>query len=141
MSNYESLFENINKKKVLPENKNNLQDSLNKKISLFQDDLTQNINLQYKKEWKKLSKDCKIKLLLNYCNINNITNFYYLKKFMTKLVIDYDKENMIILNINNIIKIENKEQSSSELQIKNLKIKPNKKSLNNTPDIELSEDI
>ena len=118
-----------------------LEDSLNKDIALFQDVLTQNINLQYKKGWKKLSKDCKIKLLLTFCKNENISNFDYLKKYVTKLDIEYDQDKMIILKINNIIKIENENDSLIELQIKDLKNKTSKKSKLNTIDIELVEDI
>jgi hypothetical protein len=116
-------------------------DSLNKDITLFQDELTQNINIQYKKEWKKLSKDCKIRILFKYCGNNNITNFDYLKKYINKLEIEYNLETMTIININNIIKIENETNSTYELQIKDLKIKNSKKKSNFEIDTELDEDI
>jgi hypothetical protein len=142
MNRFESRFEKMHKKTDLPNME--IQDSLNKNIALFQDDLTQNINLQYQKEWKKLSKVCKIKLLLTFCQNENISNFNYLKKYVTKLDIEYDQDKMIILKINNIIKIENKDNSIIELQIKDLKnktSKTSKKSKLNTIDIELVEDI
>ena len=55
MNQFESRFDKMLKKTDQHEPK--LEDSLNKDIALFQDVLTQNINLQYKKGWKKLSKD------------------------------------------------------------------------------------
>ena len=139
MNQFESRFDKMLKKTDHHEPK--LEDSLNKDIALFQDVLTQNINLQYKKEWKKLSKIFKIKLLLTFCQNENISNFDYLKKYVTKLDIEYDQDKMIILKINNIIKIENENDSLIELQIKDLKNKTSKKSKLNTIDIELVEDI
>ncbi len=141
MNQFESRFEKMLKTHDESEQKLDIQDSLNKGIALFQDDLTQNINLQYKKEWKKLSKDCKVTLLLNLCNQDNISNFDYLKKHISKLEIEYDKEKIEIIKINNIIKIEKENCSSVELQITNLKIKSIKKNTLNTVDFELVEDI
>jgi len=145
MNQFETRFKNMLKNKDKDKDKleqtTENQDSLNKGISLFQDELTQNINIQYKKEWKKLSKDCKISLLLDLCNQDNISNFDYLKKYINKLEIEYDQEKMIILKINNITKIEKKNSSSIELLITNLKIKSIKKNIENTVESELVEDI
>lgn len=142
MNTFESRFEKMLKNNLSQEKKPIIQDSLNKDISLFQDELLQNINLQYQKNWKKLSKDCKIKLLLNYCEENYITNLDYLKKYINKLDVDYDQEKMIILKINNIIKIENKESSTFEYKIKDLKLnKSSKKNTLNSIETELTADI
>lgn len=140
MNNFEERLEKMLGKQNEP--KKIADHSLNKDFTLFQEQLSCNINNQYKKEWKKLSKDCKIKNLLEYCNINNISNYDYLKKYINKLEIDYQQEEMKISNINNILKIENSENSSLEYQIINLKeTKSNKKSLSNQIETELVEDI
>jgi hypothetical protein len=142
MNQFETRFKKMLKTNLTENKEPELQDSLNKDISLFQDELLQNYNQQYQKEWKKLKKDCKIRLLLNFCEKDNISNFEYLKKYVSKLDINYDLEKMIILKINNIIKIENNNSSSIEYQIKDLKIsKSNKKNNLNLIETELSADI
>ena len=138
MNQFESRFEKMLKTNLTKNKEPALHDSLNKDISLFQDELLQNFNQQYQKEWKKLNKDCKIRVLLNFCEKENILNFDYLKKYVNKLDVNYDLEKMIILKINNIIKIENK----NEYQIKDLKIsKSSKKNNLNSIETELSADI
>lgn len=139
MNQFESRFDKMIKKTEPTDEK--IPDSLNKDISLFQDALTQNISTQLKKEWKKLSKDSKISLLLQFCNQENISNFDYLKKYLTKLDVDYDLEKMLIVKIKNIIKIEKPDNSTFELQIINLKTKNTKKNTLNNIESELVEDI
>lgn len=140
MNKFELRFEKMTKNNLSQE-ENTPKDSLNKDISLFQDELLQNINLQYKKDWKKLSKDSKKKILSNYCIQEKISNSEYLKKYITKLEVEYDQQKMIILNIKNTIKIENQHSSSFDLQIKDLKLTKSKKKILNKVEAELSADI
>jgi len=141
MNQFESRFKNMTKNNLTQEKNNLPKDSLNKHISLFQDDLLQNINLQYQKNWKKLSKDSKKKILSNYCIQENISNSEYLKKYITKLDVEYDQQKMIILNIKNTLKIENQDSSSFDLQITDLKLPKSKKTILNKVEAELSADI
>lgn len=136
MSDFNTIYNNLLNKKINTDEKIN---SINNFIN-FQNELTNTINSQYQKPWKSLSKDCKIKKLLEYCNINKFNNKDYLKKYINKLKINYDQNKMIIINIDNINK-NILDDSTFNIVIIDLKNKPTSKKKLNQVEVELQVDI
>ena len=100
--------------------------------------LNSNIDKQYNKPWKELLKECKIKKVNDYLNklfLNNSINNKLVKTKINFLNVEYDPDNMNIINISNL------EINDNEIiNITNLK-KTYLKKMNKKNETELVEDI
>ena len=110
----------------------------NNKFDKFDNLLNSNIDKQYNKPWKELLKDCKIKKVNDYLNklfLNNSINNKLVKKKINFLNVEYDPDNMDIINIYNL-----EINDNGIINITNLK-KTYLKKMNKTNETELVEDI
>ena len=122
---------------IKSENINQLEEKTNN-FEKFNNLLNSNIDKQYNKPWKELLKDCKIKKVKDYLNklsLTNSINIELVKKKINFLNVEYDQDNINIINIHNL-EINN----DGIINIINLK-KKYKKKMNNTNQKELVEDI
>ena len=133
MEKFNNKFNNI----IKSENINQLEKKTNN-FEKFNNLLNSNIDKQYNKPWKELLKDCKIKKVNDYLNklsLTNSINIELVKKKINYLSVEYDQDNMNIINIHNL-----EINDDGIINITNLK-KTYIKKMNKKNEKELVEDI